>query len=90
MAVEVTAVHMAGGDRHEHIAEVKWTNPQTQATGSSTTATMVDWLENQNGQAYVSDGTNTVNIGVVDASPKYLRTYADGIWTDNLLALPRY
>ncbi|MGH7485059.1 MAG: DUF3892 domain-containing protein, partial [bacterium] len=21
--------------------------------------------------------------------PKYLRTYADGRWTDNLLALPR-
>ncbi|MTW13427.1 DUF3892 domain-containing protein [Pseudoduganella eburnea] len=26
------------------------------------------------------------NVGVVDASPPYLRTYADGVWTDNLLA----
>ena len=32
----------------------------------------------------------TVKVGVVDATPPYLRTHADGVWTDNLLALPRY
>jgi hypothetical protein len=36
-----------------------------------------------------SDGSD-VAVGVVDASPPYIRTYADGNWTDNLLALPRY
>lgn len=90
MSVEITAVHMSGGDKHEHIANVKWTNQQTSKTGDSTRAAMVDWIENQKGQAVVTDGKNTVNVGVVDATPKYLRTYADGVWTDNLLALPRY
>lgn len=51
---------------------------------------MVDWIETDQGRAVVTDGKNTVNVGVVDTTPKYLRTYADGIWTDNLLALPRY
>jgi hypothetical protein len=27
-------------------------------------------------------------IGVVDATPPYLRTHADGVWNDNLLAQP--
>jgi catechol-2,3-dioxygenase len=90
MSVEITAVHMSGGDKHEHIADVKWTNKQTSDRGESTRAVMVDWIENQKGQAVVTNGKNTVNVGVVDATPKYLRTYADGIWTDNLLALPRY
>jgi len=90
MSVEITAVHLSGGDKHEHISNVKWTNQQNSETGASTREAMVDWIENQKGQAVVTDGRNTVNVGVVDASPKYLRTYADGIWTDNLLALPRY
>jgi uncharacterized protein DUF3892 len=34
---------------------------------------------------------NRVDVGVVTPTDgsKYLRTYADGKWTDNLLALPR-
>jgi catechol-2,3-dioxygenase len=90
MSVEITAVHMSGGDKHQHIANVKWKNQQTSETGASSRAVMVDWIENQKGQAVVTGGGNTVNVGVVDATPKYLRTYADGIWSDNLLALPRY
>jgi hypothetical protein len=32
---------------------------------------------------------NRADIGIVDSpSGKYLRTYADGKWNDNLLALP--
>nr|WP_314464360.1 DUF3892 domain-containing protein [uncultured Novosphingobium sp.] len=34
-------------------------------------------------------GGNRANIGVVNGqNGKYLRTYADGKWNDNLLALP--
>jgi catechol-2,3-dioxygenase len=90
MSVEITAVHMSGGDKHEHIADVKWASRQTSETGASTREVMVDWIENKKGQAVVTDGKNTVSVGVVTATPKYLRTYADGVWTDNLLALPRY
>jgi hypothetical protein len=88
--VEITGVHLVGGDRHEHIGSVRWKNPETQDTGESTRQTMVEWIRDQGGRAYVSDGTRAVEVGVVNVTPPYIRTYADGVWTDNLLALPRY
>jgi hypothetical protein len=81
---------MSGGTWHEHIAEVKWVNSKTDVTGAASRETMVDWIENQHVTAIVSDGRNTVAVGVVKATPKYIRTHAGGKWTDNLLALPRY
>ena len=89
--VMITQIHMNGaGNRHEHIASVKWRNPDTEKTGTSTVAEMVDFIENQKGVAKVTDGHRTVDVGVVDAKPRYIRTHADGVWTDNLLALPRF
>ena len=89
--VHITAIHMStGGTGHQHIASVKWTNPATSASGQSTTAEMVDFIDNQNGVAKVKNGSTEVLVGTVNATPKYLRTYADGQWTDNLLSLPRY
>ena len=86
-----TAVRMSGqGTGHEHIASLQWTNSADGTTGSSTTATMVDWIQNMHGVAKVKSGPREVSVGVVHAWPKYLRTHADGVWTDNLLALPRY
>ena len=87
----ITAVHMTGqGVGHEHIGSVKWTNTADGKSSESTRATIVDWIENMNGVAKVKSGTTEVAVGVVNASPKFLRTHADGVWTDNLLALPRY
>jgi hypothetical protein len=89
--VNVTAVHMTGGTRHEHIATVQWTNPDTGVTGESTRETMVDWIRNKHGVAHVHGSDGSVSrVGVVNANPPYIRTYADGDWNDNLLALPRY
>lgn len=85
--VYITHVHMSGGAGHQHIVSVKWRNPNNGEVGTSSVADMVDWIENKNGVAKVTDGRNTATVGVVDH--KYLRTYADGTWTDNLLALPR-
>ena len=90
MAVQITAIHLVNGRKHEHIAEVAWTNPNTNESGKSTRTTMVDWLTKPSNQAYVTDGISTVDVGVVKATPPYLRTHADGKWTDNLLALPEY
>jgi frataxin-like iron-binding protein CyaY len=63
------------------------------ATGTSTKAEIVTWIETKNGKAYVEDRQgNRADVGVVTPAtgPKYLRTYADGTWTDNLLALPQF
>jgi len=50
---------------------------------------MIDFIGG-GGQAFVTDGVRSVAVGVVHANPPYIRTYADGVWTDNLLALPRF
>ena len=88
--VYIEKVHMVGGTGHEHIAEVQWRNPDDGNTGKSSKAVMVDWIDNKKGKAKVTDGRNTVDVFTVDGTPKYLRTAADGKWTNNLLALPRY
>lgn len=88
--VYITNIHLTGGQSHEHIAAVRWRNPADHQTGESTRTAMVDWIENNSGDARVTDGHTEVHVGVVRAHPPYLRTHADGKWTDNLLALPRY
>jgi hypothetical protein len=50
---------------------------------------MVAWIR-EGGKAYVVVGSLRVEVRVVNATPPYVQTYADGAWMDNLLALPRY
>jgi hypothetical protein len=88
--INVTERHMVGGERHEHIAEVRWINPETNATGQTSRAGMVEWIRDKGGKAYVVSGGERVAVGVVSANPPYIRTHADGVWKNNLLALPRY
>jgi hypothetical protein len=92
VSIEITAIRLSGGTSHQHIVHLWWTNPATNEVGDNTRAEIVAWIEHKNGKAYVRDGQgHRVDVGVVTPSsgPKYLRTYADGVWTDNLLALPR-
>lgn len=88
--IKIYGIHLEGGTRHEHIAAVRWVEPATGKTGENTRAEMVDWI-NKGGEAFVEapDGTRAW-VGVVQANPPYLRTYADGIFNDNLLSLPPY
>lgn len=86
--IYITARHMVGGTRHEHIASVKWRNPKTNKTGDNTRSEMVAWIRDEKGDARVRTGSTEAKVGVVKASPPYIRTHADGVWTDNLLALP--
>jgi hypothetical protein len=90
--IYIYAVHMAGaGTHHEHIASVRWKNPDNGKAGELATAAMVSWITDQNGTAYVCGGNaHMARVGVVKTSTPYLRTYADGAWSDNLLAIPRY
>jgi hypothetical protein len=88
--VQVTTVHMEGGESHEHIASVLWTNPQTGVSGQSTREQMIEFLRKPGTRAFVSDGERAVSIRIVEAEPPYIRTHADGVWTNNLVALPRY
>jgi hypothetical protein len=87
--VYVTAIHLEGDERHEHIASVRWHNPADGASDQSTREQMIDWI-NSGGDARVTDGIREVSVRVVNGDRPYLRTWADDVFTDNLLALPRY
>lgn len=92
MAIRITAIRQSGGTGHEHITHLWWINPASGQTSDNTRAQIVSWIENENGKAYVEDSHgNRADVGVVTPTygQKYLRTHADGRWTDNLLALPR-
>ena len=92
VAIRITDIRQEDGKGHEHIVRLWWTNPATGQDSNSTRAAIVSWIENENGKAYTEDGQgNRADVLVVTPThgEKYLRTYADGRWTDNLLALPR-
>ena len=92
MAVRITAIRQSGGTSHEHIVHLWWTDAATGEGGNNTRAQVVRWIEDQDGKAYVDDRFgHRVDVEVVTPrhGSKYLRTRKDGIWTDNLLALPR-
>lgn len=91
MAIQITAVRLSGGGSHEHIVHLWWTSSDDNSTGDSTREQVVTFIEG-GGSAFVADASrHRVSVGVVTPAhgSKYLRTYADGVWTDNLLALPR-
>jgi hypothetical protein len=88
--IEITSVNLTGGEDHEHIANVRRLTPETGNTGASSREAVVEWLRKPGARAVVRDGSTEVEVRMVDAATPYLRTFADGIPTDNLLALPRY
>lgn len=93
MAIEITHIRFGSTARTEdQIVRYKWKNVSDGNTGDSDKSTLVDWIDNKNGTAYVGSGSSRVNVGVVhpQSGQPYLRTYADGKWTNNLLNLPAF
>ncbi|MFD6141291.1 DUF3892 domain-containing protein [Promicromonospora sp. NPDC060271] len=93
MSIEITHIRLSGSIRqHEYITHLRWKNENDGSTGDSTKATLVDWIDNKKGVAHVGSGSVQVNVGTVhpDGGTPYLRTYADGKWTNNLLSLPEF
>jgi Protein of unknown function (DUF3892) len=90
--IQITAIKLVGGDGHEHITDVRWHSASTCA-GQSTREAVVEWLSASSAnQAVVAEASKHVSVAVVRPTnePAYIRTQADGVWTDNLLALPRF
>lgn len=87
--VFVTAIHLAGGTGHEHIAGIRWLNCSDSKSATMTTAQAVKWLNDGNG-LWVADKDTPAEVRVANANPPYLRTVANGQYTDNLLSLPKY
>lgn len=93
MSVRITCINKSGGyhdDPHNAIERVGWIEDGTK-TGNSTRLEMYAWIKFQKGVAFVVDAKgNKAYVGPRENArgTKYLQTYADQVWTDNLLALP--
>lgn len=58
------------------------------STGKWTRKDVIDWIEAKTHTFFTQVDGKRADIGVVNGpTGKYLRTYADGVWNDNLLAL---
>lgn len=94
MPIRITCISKADGDHdnpHVAISELRWVDEGTGETGRATRVEMYDWIKFQAGQAFVRDALGNVAwVGTAESAygTKYVRTYRDQTWTDNLLALP--
>lgn len=92
MSIEITHIRLSNFvQNHEYITHYKWRG-ENGTTGSTDKAGMVEWIESKNGIAYVGNGAQRARVGVIRPAQglPYLRTYADGQWTNNLLSLPQF
>jgi hypothetical protein len=74
---------------HESITQVGGPSPNGNGRWQDTTQNVVRLIEQKVHNFYTQEGGNVATVGVRTsvAGHKYLQTYADGIWKDNLLAL---
>lgn len=96
MAIRITCIEKDNGNhqnKHEGITRLGWRNDDNGNVGNSSRAAMVEFIEKYGDKSvYVRDRNDDVAyVDVVTPKErdrtKYLRTYADGIFNDNLLAL---
>ena len=95
MAIRITCINKSQGyhqDPHHAIQNLGWVNEASGKEGKHTRLQIYDWLkQDPNNQAYVKDRSG--NVAYVyplenQHGTKYVQTYADNKWTDNLLFLP--
>ncbi len=92
MPIVITAIRMEGGETDLDITHLWWENPETGYSDCSTLETIISYIEDLKGKAYVRDDEGyVIRVGVVvpESGPKFLSTYGDREWTDHLLFLPR-
>ncbi|HEU4914913.1 MAG TPA: DUF3892 domain-containing protein [Candidatus Saccharimonadales bacterium] len=91
MALQITGIRKPGSrDSHEAISHYRWRKDHNGETGIDARLDVISYLERNNEKAYVSVGGSTAWCGIRtnQYGTKYLQTYADGKWDDNLLSLP--
>jgi hypothetical protein len=95
VAIRIRCINKARGwhdDPHSAISNLGWINETTSNSGKSTRLEIYDWLkQNSNNSAYVIDRAGNkayLYTRENSAGTKFVQTYADKVWTDNLLSLP--
>lgn len=95
MAIRITCITKPDGilqNPHEAISTLGWINEATGKGSNISRVDLYDWLKLKGGVAYVTDSLGTrafVKPRENGFGTKFVQTQADGIWSDNLLALPR-
>jgi hypothetical protein len=89
MTVYVTAISPGDASDHGEVERIRWLSSSDSTSNTMTKQQAVDWVRNGN-SLVVAGEKGPVAVLVVDANPPYLRTAADGSYTNNLLALPRF
>ncbi|QAY71412.1 DUF3892 domain-containing protein [Xylanimonas protaetiae] len=94
MSVRITHIRLSGNGNvdHEHITHYAWVSSEIGKAYASSKAAMVEWIDKEGGRAFVESAGTVVSVGVVKPhrGEPYLRTQANGVWTDSLLSLPRF
>jgi len=88
---EIIEIHQEGGTGHEHITKYKWKSTTDGKIDISDRPQMVTYVEQHPKTVFVQDKKGKVDVVVINGpTHKYLKTVADGRYTDNLLYLPRF
>lgn len=93
MDIIITAVHMEGGTLHEHIASVKWAFPGSSDAKESSRSAIIEWMNTSvDNRAWVGTGSQAARVYVRQGNngATWIQTAADGVWSNNLLSLPRF
>lgn len=89
MAIAITGKRTGPfGQGHEAVTHYRWQEDGTNNGGITDKPTVVGWVGG--GVVAYVPGPPQVRVGVVTASSgaQWLQTYADNVWTNNILALP--
>lgn len=93
MAIEITHVRFGSTKKTEDkIVRYRWKNVSTGKIGENDKPSLVAWVDDTTSTAYVGSGVNRVNVTSVHPAntQPYLRTHADGKWTNNLVNLSTF
>jgi hypothetical protein len=91
MALQITGIRKPDrDDPHEAISHYRWFDHADDTAGVDEREVLIKWMQDHEVDAYVEDDEGKVWCGIRENKygTKYLQTYADKRWTDNLLSLP--
>ncbi|MBX3195988.1 MAG: DUF3892 domain-containing protein [Microbacteriaceae bacterium] len=90
MPTRITHVRFHRVVEHEAAISYRW-SCDSGVSGESDRPSLVEWIDG-GGDAVVGEGRDQAPVAVVriPGSAPFVRTHADGQWTDRLLTLPRY
>lgn len=90
MALQITGIRKPNPtDPHEAISHYRWFDHSDNTAGIDEREALIAWMEKNEVSAFVSNGSSKAWCGIRknQYGTKYLQTYADEQWNNNLLSL---